>query len=75
MKIPRLQHLRRNLSQKHFCRKFELNALPCNFPSESDAVRPKKAIPDAEFNTGGIQMDKKGIYDHDDENAKDDDDV
>ena len=71
MKISRLQqHLRRNLSQKHFCPKFELNALLCNFPSESDAGRPKKAIPDAEFNTGGIPMDKKGIAHDDDQNAK-----
>ena len=47
-----------------FCRKIELNALPCNFPSESDAVllRPKKAIPGAEFSTVWIQTDKKGIY-------------
>ena len=45
-----------------FCRKIELNALPCNFPSENDAVlllRPKKAIPGAEFNTVWIQIEKE----------------
>ena len=58
-----------------FCQKIELNALPCNFPSENGAVlllRPKKAIPGAEFNTVWIQTDKKSIYALLDENAKDD---
>ena len=41
----------------HFCRKMELNALPCNFPSESDCARPKKAI--LGFNIVWIQMEKE----------------
>ena len=44
----------------HFCRKMELNALPCNFPSESDCARPKKAILGCgEFNIVWIQMEKE----------------
>ena len=46
------------------------SALACNFPSESDAGRPKKAIRDAEFNTGGIPMEEKCIVHYDDQNAK-----
>ena len=47
-----------------FCRKIELNALPCNFPSENGAVlllRPKKAIPGAEFNTAYAHLDENAI--------------